>query len=389
MKRRLRARVLASASITLALCLAWVGPAPAAVANADQTRILPTDPKIRWCTTMTPNPNGSSGLSDVAVLPDGRAWTVGFTFTASSMHALIESFDGTAWTVERTPNPDPSIDRLDAVSALAPDNAWAVGRRSFATLAEHWDGVRWSVVGTPNAPHQMSFLQGMTALSPTDIWAVGNTQTLDGVATGTLVEHWDGRRWSIVPSPNPSETFNFLEDISPESPGDIWAVGTYQAVGRWRTLIEHWNGQLWSVVPSPSPGSVDNRLEGVAAIGRNDAWVVGHQTNDGTSARRPLAERWNGKRWTVVAAPPMAAQFTDVATSAHHAAWGVGYFEEDPRGEGLIEHWTGSEWIVSPPIRGVISGVSSDVSGRLLWAVGSLADQLGDLRPAASRPCQR
>jgi hypothetical protein len=74
------------------------------------------------------------------------------------------------------------------------------------------------------------------------------------------------------------------------SANDVWAVGfsphpsgTPQYLRQ--TLIEHWNGSSWSVVPSPNPaGKTYVVLNGAAAISASDVWAVGHS---GTLARSP------------------------------------------------------------------------------------------------------
>src|SRR5205085_8775844 len=81
----------------------------------------------------------------------------------------------------------------------------------------------------------------------------------------TLIEHWDGNQWSIVPSPNNSPSHNQLSAITAISPTDVWAVGYF-------ALIEHWDGNQWSVVSAPN-GSY---LWGVAALSDREAWTVGY-----------------------------------------------------------------------------------------------------------------
>ena len=63
-------------------------------------------------------------------------------------------------------------------------------------LVEHWDGVRWRVVPTPNATG--SFLTGVAAVSAQDVWTVGHVGQPPN--DRRLVEHWDGVRWRVVPS---------------------------------------------------------------------------------------------------------------------------------------------------------------------------------------------
>ena len=91
----------------------------------------------------------------------------------------------------------------------------------------------------------------------------------------TLVLHWDGTEWSIVPSPNVGIEGNLLTDITALSTNDVWAVGYYDDLGRARTLTMHWNGTQWTIVPSPSPASGPNLLFGVAADPLNNVWAVG------------------------------------------------------------------------------------------------------------------
>jgi hypothetical protein len=76
----------------------------------------------------------------------------------------------------------------------------------------------------------------------------------------------------------------------------VWAVGTQDAVTP-RTLIVHWNGSTWNLVPSPSPSPHSDELLGVAVVSGAFAWAVGGQGN------KTLIERWNGTAWTVQPSP--------------------------------------------------------------------------------------
>src|SRR5438128_5538070 len=79
--------------------------------------------------------------------------------------------------------------------------------------------------------------------------------------------------WSIVASANTSATqTNYLNGVTCVSASDCWAVGYYNngsgGSGVGQTLIEHWNGTSWSIVPSPNVGignvgTASNFLEAV------------------------------------------------------------------------------------------------------------------------------
>src|SRR3989475_1286286 len=126
---------------------------------------------------------------------------------------------GPAGTWAFVPSPSvesasPSIvvdNTLQGIEAIAPDDVWTVGyannpdgpQYSIQALALHWDGSAWSIVATPKAPMDWNRLYGVAATASNDVWAVGTSQDVASVPGRTLVEHWDGTAWSIVPSSEP------------------------------------------------------------------------------------------------------------------------------------------------------------------------------------------
>jgi uncharacterized membrane protein len=131
------------------------------------------------------------------------------------------------------------------------------------------------------------------AISPSDAWAVGSADS--GVADQTtLTLHWDGRRWTIVPSPRPGTLgLNVLYGVAANSGNDVWAVGSYTNTGEFaQTLTVHWDGVSWSVVPSPS-GSNDI-VYGVSSASANDIWAVGRSQNTFTFQTSTLVVHGDG-----------------------------------------------------------------------------------------------
>ena len=111
-----------------------------------------------------PSPNVgtlTSELRDVVALDRNEAIGVGL-FVANFgqgliSQTLIERWDGVEWTVVPSSNGLDS-DELTGVAAVSSEDAWAVGSQiddapegntSYA-LIEHWDGSAWSIVPTPN-----------------------------------------------------------------------------------------------------------------------------------------------------------------------------------------------------------------------------------------------
>ena len=118
---------------------------------------------------------------------------------------------------------------LSSVAAATDNDVWAVGWAynqslgAYRTLTEHWNGTRWSLVRSPNATSGYNLLNGVAAVAANDIWTVG--QAAIGSTYNTLVEHWNGVAWSIVPSPNIAGNSNVLEAIS--------VVSAEQHLGGW------------------------------------------------------------------------------------------------------------------------------------------------------------
>src|SRR5207253_7698779 len=132
------------------------------------------------------------------------------------------------------------------------------------TMIQHWDGTRWSVVSSPNSTDWTNVLNAVSSVSADDIWAVGRSNTTG--TDHTLVEHWDGAQWSIIPSPTAGLSGS-LSAVAIVSASDVWAAGAYTPAygnpGQTQTL--HWNGSVWTIVPSPHGGNRGNFLYGLAA----------------------------------------------------------------------------------------------------------------------------
>src|SRR5947209_7846495 len=104
--------------------------------------------------------------------------------------------EAAAWTVVSSPTVSGGSE-LHAVTAISTNDVWAVGESFGAgspsqTLIEQWNGRKWSVVSSPNIGTQNNELSGVTAVSATDIWAVGFFQATSGGPQQTLTLHWDG-----------------------------------------------------------------------------------------------------------------------------------------------------------------------------------------------------
>jgi hypothetical protein len=196
-----------------------------------------------------------------------------------------------SWQVVPSPNAGATSSLLSAVAALTATDVWAVGAAGsyphFQTLIEHWNGTRWQVVPSR---HQGA-LGGVTAVAADNVWAVGDLAT-GSSGQASFIEHWNGRQWQVVPNPNPG-TYNDLAGVVALAANDVWAVESFASasIGPTQTLIEHWNGRSWQVVPSPNPGTDTDELDGLAQVpGATQFWAVGSYGNSLSTPARTLVE---------------------------------------------------------------------------------------------------
>jgi hypothetical protein len=254
----------------------------------------------KW--SLFPGPKfGKKDRADVFAMTSSSAndvWAIGslVNLGTGSVSPLFEHWNGTAWTATTG---ESSNEFLFGASADAANDAWAVGFNgsdNIETSAMHWDGTNWKRVATPNVGEGTNKLNAVLALAPNDVWAVGFSTTVappKEAAKLTLIEHFDGTKWAVVPSPNvgpnSANQSNRLLGLTANSANDIWAFGSYFAAdgsGHQMTLLLHWDGTSWTIAPSPSPSKggfpCDLLWAGVVSSPR-DMWILG-SVHDGSLA---------------------------------------------------------------------------------------------------------
>jgi len=339
-------------------------------------------PGADWTLINSPNANDQANeLRGVSAAADNDAWAVGTVYadnTFTKSRTLIEHWDGTRWSVVKSPNINASINILEAVAAVTANDVWAVGIgiTGFSTtpLIEHWNGIAWSIVA--NRGTTVGGLGGVAVVSANDVWAVGTGRA--GDEDSTLILHWNGAAWSHVPSPNVGpEVDNGLAAVTAIASDDVWAVGTQQPTSLTapHTLTLHWDGIAWSIVPSANTRQTSgNHLLAVAAVASDDVWATGFTPSIA------LAEHWDGNSWSLVSTPLITGASSPSVSGAVALAngdvWAVGQFFQNSqsRSRTLTELWNGSSWsVVSSPNRGpshnFLNAVTATPSGTL-WAVG-------------------
>jgi hypothetical protein len=212
-------------------------------------------------------------------------------------------------------------------------------------------GSGWKVRPTPNpigATH--SQLVGVSCPSRAFCLAVGYASSRDGAYT-TLSERWDGTSWSIERGAKPAGAqVSVLSAVSCAARRSCMAVGYFiNRVGVALPLAERWNGLRWTVQRPPQPGGAANgNLVGVSCASRRFCTAVG-SFSDSRGSEVGLAERWDGVRWSIEPTEtPVGAAATrlkGVSCISPMACTAVGTFV-DSNGDfaTLAERWNGTDW---------------------------------------------
>jgi hypothetical protein len=295
------------------------------------------------------------------------------------------------WNVVSSPSVGESDglydDALNAVAGTSANDVWAVGYDCCTFdgtiqyshgLILHWNGSKWSVVpGAKNAPEDVT-LESVSALAPNDAWAVGKSVHPTRQA---VFEHWNGKQWSIVTSPR---IYGYGEMLSVVmiAKNNVWAAGD----GNYAAVLEHWDGKSWAFIPAYDQGLTV--LNSLAASGPNDIWAVGENLDTATFT---FTEHYDGRSWTYHAGAGQfnSSQFQSVTDLSPKDAWAVGYetAQTDQPPQTLIEHWNGSAWSLvtspnrdpkgSPILNNILSGVAAR-SANDITAVGAWTWYPGD-----------
>lgn len=343
---------------------------------------------------------GVLGVSGAAVLLSATAVPA---LAASNLNgALIERLTSTGFVAASTPQPNsgaydtssPNYPQgwiSQGIATISASDAWAVGnyldrKGTQHAATEHYDGI-WHNISNAAAPAGSS-LSGVKALSTTDVWAVGTVvAAVSGQrVTRTLIEHWNGTAWSVVPSADIGQGFNdALQSVSATGPADIWAAGSYAQSGSAPLILfEHWDGQSWTIfLPSPrvplgSSNPIDSlqslNLLSISADAVNDAWAA----TGGGGAYSVM--HWNGSAWTAVAGVfPNGYEINGVWAASSKDVWAVGNALQPMHIPTLFEHWDGTAWhaVQGPPpgyTRVGVYAVSGSSSSNV-YVVGAVATQ--------------
>ena len=285
-------------------------------------------------------------------------------FASGTMLRLAAENSQPHWSI--VPSPNATGQQFSGITCVSASDCWAVGyytTRTYQqdtatarTLIEHWNGTSWTLIPSPNTdPNFPNKLNAVVCASSSNCWAVGYSIVFSASSPPqnlTLVEHWDGQAWSIVTSPNPGSRFNRLLAVTCASSSDCWAVGfqtfgSQTSSGAHLALTEHWDGNSWTVVTVPSPTPSD--LNGVTCVSSSDCWAVGRTTS---SPEQAVTQHWDGHSWSIVTSANLGntvdLYLASVSCTSASNCWAVGFSSDENTEvpQTLIQHWDGTNWLI-------------------------------------------
>jgi hypothetical protein len=264
---------------------------------------------------------GSAGaLAAVSCLSARSCMAVGqYVSAAGRGRPLAERWNGTRWSIRRAPGRG----RLAGVSCTSARSCMAVGHAPFDTetdkaLAERWHHGKWTIVRTARDPIGLAVLDAVSCTSAWRCMAVGPALSGDGDTFNAVAERWNGRRWKIRVLPIHLEDDGYasgLSGVSCPSSRRCVAAGVLitdtAQLHSVEMLAEHWNGRRWAKRLVPTPAGTElgalNRIAGVSCASAAACTAAGSVLVKATGGEVTLAERWDGKTWSLQPTPAPAA----------------------------------------------------------------------------------
>ncbi len=262
-----------------------------------------------------------------------------------------------SWSIVSSPDATGvANDFIQDVACASSTRCMAVGYTMSSsnvdqTLIESWNGKKWTIVTSPDTAVS-DILSGISCVASSACIAVG--RSLNASNTGsTLIESWNGKKWRIVTSPNHGKNGSILNAVSCAAVGSCTAVGEfYNSSGDTLSLAESSNGGHWSIASSPNSSTSLNYLNGVSCTSPTSCVAVGTY-DDGAMAGWTLTETWDGISWTVVPSADVGSDgqtntLQSVSCSSATSCTAVGSYTANNLGsQTLIESWDGMTWSVA------------------------------------------
>ncbi len=309
-----------------------------------------------WAIDSTPS-EGTLGsvLSSVSAVSANEIWAAGYTIYQqvgpdTSYKNLVERWDGTAWQIISTPNPDATTNYLNAVLAFSSQDVWVSGTGGGGDKPQpfllHWDGQQWNNATLPALDPSGNELYALAGTGPQDIWAVGSIGCNKCKTEHSLVLHYNGVDWQSV-GVYAGAYADAIFGMSVLSPTEVWFAG-YQVGDEVQPLTMRWDGQhIENIETIVLPG---NRgiLLAIKALSSSDVWAVGYSNTYKTASQKhKLLIHFDGEYWQEISSPNPSeegAQLNAIDGSGPNDIWAVGSFIASAKPYAFILHYDGHTW---------------------------------------------
>jgi len=289
--------------------------------------------------TIAPD-NQEVQLNAVTAIARGDAWAVGVAGTADS--AIVVRWNGTAWRQAAVPAAlAAKASVVNSVAATSDSNVWAF---DFGGNWLHFDGSSWTAGRVPalrGGQHGLG-MAASVAVAKHGAWVFGFDSTAAKLIS--YAAHFNGSTWRAMSLPGPVGQFG-VSDASAVSAKDIWAVvGGGPGRGTANGLL-HWDGRRWRSAVLPSFLAHKTNLASVLALPGGHVWVAGGIPS-GVGHARGVTALWNGHTWTVdkLAADRAAPDdvIGDLVPDGNGGVWAMGF---TPRAcAGPMWHFSAGAW---------------------------------------------
>ena len=227
-----------------------------------------------------------------------------------------------------------------------------------------------------------------------DCWTASNCMAVGAntpqMPTQLIAERWNGTHWTRTAMPKPAGTDDVtIDGVACPSQSECVAVGTGYPPPSAKSAVtfpiaDYWNGSRWTAGRAAAAGS-GGAFEAVSCSSARNCYAVGEYTPKGTNHFVPLIEHWNGTAWSKQNAPvPSGTTFGELTAVSCRSATVCVAVGTDGSGV-LIERLTASGWSKTTPrsaptasLYGVSCPSASScfaVGSRLTTSGGSLVER--------------
>lgn len=307
-------------------------------------------PPSSWSLTSTPNKTSSDSLNAVSCTSVNFCMAVGSYMKSSNIDRnLIEEWEGSTWTIVRSPDEGTGDNSLDGVSCTSERHCVAVG---YGTGAQYEEGIiltfnghHWSITSILSSVHGIYAFSAVSCPSRNFCVAVGHAAKDAG--TQSVIYTWNGSHWNLS---NASTLSLTLTGVSCPTSHFCAAVGNEPGNQHHEYpagVILVFNGVQWSRSAVIDTVHGAYTLSGVSCTGIQFCEAVGYLGDD--AGFFTVIDTWNGTNWMEPATGTIHnATLASVSCTNKSDCVAAGYGGlTSGHPKNLIESWDGT-WSKTP-----------------------------------------